>query len=122
MTNEEREAGLGSTGFQLDLSKAEEEAQTEEGMNMYIVAGAAMATMGVIIGIAAIIVRTYKARQDKNAFFGQMDDEYDAENLLDDDDWANLGDWGDETFSGSNPLYGGDDEGPLAEDRAANEL
>ena len=74
----------------------------------------------VVIGIAAIIVRRYKSRQQKNAFFDSMEDENDAENLLDDDDWANLGDWGDETFAGSNPTY---DAGSSAGgDKAANEL
>lgn len=121
LTNEEREKGLGNTGFQLDLRKAQEEAERKEGMNMYMLAGAALVTCMLLIGIAAIIVRTYKARQEKNSFFDRMDGEHDAENLLDDDDWANLGDWGDETFAGSNPLYGGDG-GAGPDDVAANEL
>jgi hypothetical protein len=120
MTEAEREAGTGSSSFQLDLEKVEAEQAKEEGTSMYVMAAMAMGSFIVVIGIAAIIVRRYKSRQEKNAFFDSMEDENDAENLLDDDDWANLGDWGDETFAGSNPTY---DAGSSAGgDKAANEL
>ena len=58
-------------------------------------------------------------KQEKNAFFGELEGEYDEENLLDDDDWAGLGDFGDATFGGDNPMYGGAAE---VDSRADNEM
>ena len=72
----------------------------------------------VIIAIAAVVIRYRQHKQEKNAFFGELEGEYDEENLLDDDDWAGLGDFGDATFGGDNPMYGGAAEA----DRADNEM
>ena len=72
----------------------------------------------VIIAIAAVLIRYRQHKQEKNAFFGELEGEYDEENLLDDDDWAGLGDFGDATFGGDNPMYGG----AVEADRADNEM
>ena len=84
-------------------------------------------------------MRRHNAKKEKNAFFDGMEQEFEGENLLDDGDWAALGDWGggggggDGMFDGINPMlfegggggFAAQDEIPLeatGADKAANEL
>ena len=102
-----------------------------------LLAASGFAAFSVIILILAFFVRRHNAKKEKNAFFDSMEQEYEGENLLDDGDWAALGDWGggggDGMFDGINPMLfegggGGFDahsetaqEG-TGSDKAANEL
>ena len=130
----------GDTEATLENVEAEAaDIQTTSMAQTLLLAAGGFAAFSVIILILAFFVRRHNAKKEKNAFFDGMEQEFEGENLLDDGDWAALGDWGggggggDGMFDGINPMlfegggggFGAQDEIPLeatGADKAANEL
>ena len=83
--------------------KAQSPAEKMRAQLVYVAGG--FLFIALVIFVIALVVRYRKRRLEKNAFFGELEAEYDQENLLDDGDWAALGDFGNENFAETNPMY-----------------
>lgn len=105
--SEERTIGTGvdTTSGEVRAEKAQSPAEKMRAQLVYV-AGVFLA-LAMIIFIIAVVVRYRKRRKEKNAFFDELEAEYEEGNLLDDDDWATLGDFGDDAFQEMNPMFGG---------------
>jgi hypothetical protein len=99
------ETGQGAVVMEAEEKEAVEVKEGMFGSRFMFMAGGFVCVI-VIIAVVAIVIRYRQQKAEKNAFFGELEGEYDEENLLDDEDWAGLDDFGDANFGHDNPMYG----------------